>query len=113
MNTPDITPVTAPEIKFKTPNESIVYAAEFSRQLEDGETLDSGATATELTTSDLAITEVAISGTKVRFRVGTISGGSVTGGGIAGTDYVIIVTVLTANPANKRQLYCRLSVRAA
>lgn len=97
------TPVTAPEIKYKTPGESKIYSADFERDLEDGEVLSSGAGVVEdVGDGQLTISEVAISGTKVQYRAA---------GGTANVDYELIVSVTTSNPANLHQLRVRLLVR--
>jgi hypothetical protein len=113
----DYSPVTAPEIKYKHPDESILYAADFERNLEDGETLSSGANASQIsatyhpeddddietgTPENLTIANIAISGTKVRFRVSE---------GTHKYDYELLVTVITTNPANTRKLRVRIWVR--
>lgn len=92
----------APQILIKTPDESILYAAEFAAALGDGETISGIEEITQTTTGSgaLTISNQAIVGTQVRYRVA---------GGTDGETYTITVEI-TTSAGNVREVVCTLQV---
>ena len=96
----NFTPVTTAEIKYQTPAEVRTRSADFTADLETGETLSSGATVTYVayisgvvvTDATLTISNVQIFGNKVKC---TVTGGTV------GTTYVLTFSVVTSQSQTK------------
>ena len=92
----------APETNVIHPGESLLYAFEFSAELESGETLSGTPTVTEIDTNVLTIASPSISGTQVRVRIAA-------SGATENTLYRVKCSVATSQ-SNTRVLVGRLKV---
>jgi len=106
---------TCPQKHSKTASEVVNCSVDFTGKLDSGELLTGTPTVTELTSSDLTISSVAVSTSTLTINgVSVATGAAVTysvSGGTADTDYTLIVTCGTdATPAQTRVVRTRLTV---